>query len=338
MFSLIESKSEIASAQKKLERSFQRDFKTRATKNIGFPGDTLEKTIVITDGKYWYWKSDAKEKGRSNPRYLNWLGLYREGFDLQISVEINTPYEGINGRIAGFFARDSTTRRTYLLHSGRVGGGTKGVSKSEFLVWSSQKLVDVIDSKGKVRKGALVMPIDGIAATRSAQRYVQIIAEFKEAVRAGKTSTKQFRDRVNAFNDYYSEASGRRQGSRKSEIDYISRHGEVVEALHNWRKAKGTSKGRRIVKHSLIDLGIAANNALIEIYEVKTSTARQDVYTAIGQLFVHAPASGCKRTIVLPKREHLAKDLASALRRNNIEAIYFELTENAVTICEAPPR
>ena len=38
MFSLIESKAEIARAQRKLEASFRRDFNRQATKDIGYPG------------------------------------------------------------------------------------------------------------------------------------------------------------------------------------------------------------------------------------------------------------------------------------------------------------
>jgi hypothetical protein len=38
MFSLIESKEEIAKAQRKLEATIRRDSKSKAVKNIGYPG------------------------------------------------------------------------------------------------------------------------------------------------------------------------------------------------------------------------------------------------------------------------------------------------------------
>ena len=50
MFSLIESKAEIAKAERKLEASFRRDFKQKATRNIGYPGGTTFAAQVVTNG------------------------------------------------------------------------------------------------------------------------------------------------------------------------------------------------------------------------------------------------------------------------------------------------
>jgi hypothetical protein len=222
MFTLIESKQEIAKVQRKLEATIRRDFKKKVFKNIGYPGGNLD-ARVLTDGTYWYWSADDNSTDVPNPRRLNWFGLFMADGDLQISVEINTTYEGRNDLVAGFFARDSDTGSIYLLHSGRVGGGTKGVGKSAFLAWSGQRPIDVVDSSGGVREGVLVMPIDGIAATRSAVRYVDTIARFKQAVRAGEMERPEFQRKKKTLDDFYSEARGRRKGRRSGEIDYLVR-------------------------------------------------------------------------------------------------------------------
>ena len=52
MFSLIESKEEIAKAQHRLEAAICRDFKTKAVKNIGYPGGTTFDAKVFTNGSY----------------------------------------------------------------------------------------------------------------------------------------------------------------------------------------------------------------------------------------------------------------------------------------------
>lgn len=332
MFTLIESKEEIAKVQRKMESTIRRDFKKQATKNIGYPGGTNSDATVVTDGTYWYWSSDYNSKDVANPRRLNWFGLYKAEGDLQISVEINTAYEGRNDQIAGFFARDNDTGSIYLLHSGRVGGGTKGVGKSAFLAWSDQRPVDVVDSSGDVREGVLVMPIDGIAASRSAVRYVDIIAHFKLAVRAGDLKTPEFQRKKKELDDFYSEARGRRKGRRSAQIDYLSRHGDVVDALNSWRISKHLPKGARVVKNLLIDMGVAVGRDLVEVFEVKTSTARSDVYGAIGQLMVHGTAADCRRVIVLPHKETIAADLTEAFQRLNIELLRFKLDELKATI------
>ncbi|MGH7381119.1 MAG: hypothetical protein ACREKR_02685 [Candidatus Methylomirabilales bacterium] len=332
MFSLLESKDEIAKAQRKLETSIRRDLNKRATRNIGYPGGMTPDAKVYTDGHYWFWSEDCDDTEETNPRRLNWFGLFREDGDLQISVEINTPYEGRNDRVAGFFARDNDTGSTYLLHSGRVGGGRKGVGKRKFLAWSDQRLRDVVDSSGGILHGVLVMPIEGTATTRSVVRYIDTIARFKQAVRAGETDSREFQRKQKLFDDFYPESRGRRKGKRSGEIDYLSRHGDIVDALYTWRRSRAVQKGCRLVKNALIDLGVAVGRELVEVYEVKSATARSDVYSAIGQLMVHGNAPDCRRVIVLPKGEPIAVDLADALKRLGILLLKFKVDKVKATI------
>ena len=332
MFSFLESKEDIAKAQRKLEATIRRDFKKKAVKNIGYRGGTTYDANVYTNGTYWFWSSDADDSDVPNPRRLNWFGLFQYDFDLQISVEINTPYEGRNDSVAGFFARDNNTGSVYLMHSGRVGGGTKGVGKASFLAWSDQRPINVVDSSGGIREGLLVMPIQGIAATRPAIRYIDIIAKFKLAVREGGMDTPEFQTKKKRLEDFYSESHGRRKGNRSRTIDYLSRHGEIVDALHVWRKSKSIPKGGRLVKNVLIDLGVAVRDELVEVFEVKTSTVRSDLYTAIGQLMVHGKLNKCRKVLVLPQKESIAIDFENALKRLGIELLKFKLDEDKATI------
>jgi len=332
MFSLIESKEEIAKAQRKLEAAIRRDFKTRTVKNIGYPGGTTFDAEIFTNGSYWYWSSDHDGEDIPNPRRLNWFGLFRGNADLQISVEINTAYEGRNDQVAGFFARDNDTSSIYLLHSGRVGGGTKGVGKAPFLAWNNKRPIDVVDSSGGIREGVLVMPIEGVAATRSAVRYVDTIARFKQAVRTGDLASPEFRRKQKELDDFFAESRGRRKGKRSGEIDYLSRHGEVVDALYSWRNSSALPKSGRFIKNVLIDMGVAVKRELVEVFEVKTSVARSDVYAAIGQLMVHGTSYKCRRVMVLPQKDFVAPDLTKALQRLNIELLKFKLDEKAATI------
>jgi len=332
MFSLIESKEEIGTSQRRLEAAIRRDFKASVVKNIGYPGGTTFDAKVFTNGNYWYWSSDHNDADIPNPRRLNWFGLFSEDANLQISVEINTVYEGRNDQVAGFFARDNSTGSIYLLHSGRVGGGTKGVGKAAFLAWSNQRPIEVVDSSGDIREGVLVMPIEGVAATRSAIWYIDTIVSFKQAVRAGDMVTPEFQRKKKELDDFYAESSGRRKGQRSGEIDYLSRHGEVVDALHAWRNSSALPKGGRLVKSVLIDMGVEVGDVLVEVFEVKTSAARSDVYAAIGQLMVQGPSSECRRVMVLPQKEPIASDFKKALKRLNIELLRFKMDEDAVAI------
>ena len=330
MFALLEVKEEIAKAQRKLEATFRREFSKKIVKNIGYPGGTTRNVTVFTNDRYWFWSGD--DKNAPNPRRLNWFGLFRKDVDLQITVEINTVYEGRSNQVAGFFARNNDTGAIYLLHSGGVGGGTKGVGKVEFLALSNQRLEDVADLSGGIREGVLVMPIEGKAASRSAIRYIEDIAHFKQTVRDGAIDTPEFKRKRKEFEEFYAESRGRRKGKRSGEIDYISRHGDVVDALHSWRTSRALPKGSRLVKNVLIDMGVQVGHELVEVFEVKTSTARSDIYVAIGQLMVHGTLEGCRRGLVIPHNKPLASDLKYALRRLDIELLKFKLDGEQATI------
>lgn len=332
MFTLIESREEISKAQHHLELAIRHDFKQKIKKNIGHPGGTVFDAQVQTDGTYWFWSTDHVGKDVISPRRLNWFGLVSDSQSLDISVEFNTVYEGRNDRIASFFARDSETGSIYLMHSGRVGGGTKGVGKENFLAWSNQRLVKVLDSSGKIKESIIVMPITGIAATKPLFRYIDTIAKFKQAVRDGELTSSEFQKKKKEFSDFYSESSGRRQGKRSEEIDYISRHGEIVDALYAWRNSNPLPKKGCLVKNFLIDLGVAIDKNLIEVYEVKTSSKRINIYTAIGQPMVHGVSNKCQRTLVLPHDQKLAQDLQDTLEHLNIKLLTFKLNKKSAII------
>ena len=94
-------------------------------------------------------------------------------------------------------------------------------------------------------------------------------------------------------------------------------------------------KRARLVKNVLIDLGVAVGRRLVEVFEVKTTTARPDVYSAIGQLMVHGTVDDCRRVMVLPHREPIANDLYEALQRLDIELLRFSLDEEKAVIMDA---
>lgn len=332
MLTLLETAKDIAAAQLALEATIRKDLPGRAVKSIGYPGGNISGARLQTDGRFWFLSSDFNNADTPSPRKTNWFGLLEDSSSLDITVEVNTLYRGRGKRVAGFFARDAETGVVYLFHSGRVGGGTKGVGKAAFLAWSQCRLTRVVDSTGKVREGVLVMPVSGKAATRSALRYVQTIADFKVAVRQGEMETPAFKRRLKEWSDYYAESSGRRKGKRSSTFDYISRHGDVVDALKDWRLSQGLPKGARLAKSVLIDLGVSHKRELTEIFEVKTSALRASVYGAIGQLMVHGTTEQCRRTIVLPAGERIAEDIKATFKRLNIELLRFTLDRDKATI------
>ncbi len=130
MFQLVEDKADISECQRQLERMISNALSQILRRDIGFPGETIRNANIQTDGQYWFHTRDQHE---GTPRRINWFGSTKAKGNLHITVEINTPYEGRVGQTSGYFVRDTETGQRFLAHSGRVGGGTAGVGKDEYL-------------------------------------------------------------------------------------------------------------------------------------------------------------------------------------------------------------
>jgi hypothetical protein len=145
-------------------------------------------------------------------------------------------------------------------------------------------------------------------------------------VKRGEMNTPQARAAQRRFGNYFEEFSGKKRRRRIKEIEYISRHGEIVSALQKWRQTT-LKASEKFVKDAYIDLGVQSRDALCELYEVKPSCERQALYTAIGQIIVHddSPNGNRKRFLVLPHDEAVPGDVTQALTPSGFSLIRFEL-------------
>jgi hypothetical protein len=234
MLTLVESTMEKVRAQRALESRLERSWRRREQRVVVWRPDSRQITIHH-NGRYWF-GSVPPNKDDLTPRYWNPLGEYHASGNLQISVELNVPTASNSKRVSGFFAKDSQTGIVYLIHDGGVGGGRKGVGQKAFLAWSDSEPVPVADADGDVRLGIIVAPIDAKDTASDIARFVERTIEFKAAVKRGETNTPQARAAQRRFGDYFDEFSGKKRRRRVKEIEYISRHGDIVRALRKWRQ------------------------------------------------------------------------------------------------------
>ena len=108
----------------------------------------------------------------------------RLGASLSITCEINMPHEGIDLRIAGVFVRDANGR-IYITHSGRVGGGRKGISKSNFwkLYEGDQEIIDISWPNTKKSKAILIGALDDSKLAYRVMEFVNEVRRFKDTKR-----------------------------------------------------------------------------------------------------------------------------------------------------------
>lgn len=100
----------------------------------------------------------------------------------------------------------------------------------------------------------------------------------------------------NYFDEYAGEGHSKDHGGGKRTVE----HGDVVKALEALLRPKGRSQTAQA-----IDLAIVT--AQVDLYEVKTSARITDVYTGVGQLFIHGECISelldlliCRHLVVLP--------------------------------------
>jgi len=197
MLLLVDAADDIAKAQRQLEECMGNVLPTVIIRDVGYPGGGQSNLKLHTDGTQWYYRGDAPDGCK---RTLNWFGFMSKDTSLSITVEINTVPQGRPGQVAGFFARDTDTGLVYLLHSGRVGGGMRGVGKRRFLEWSKEQIREVAHGRGPL-EGLIVTPLSGSGAGRSALNYVGVVAQFKHRARrkgACVTSSDRLRRTANS--------------------------------------------------------------------------------------------------------------------------------------------
>lgn len=331
MLTLVASLKEKNDAHAKLQARLEKAWSNYEMRVVTWRPDSRRITIHH-NGHYWFASFPPNENDLTR-RNWNPFGEYRENGNLQIAVELNVPTDSNSKRVSGFFARDAKSGSVYLMHDGGVRGGQTGVSRRAFLAWSDSELMPVIDGKGDIRPGIVVAPVDARTTATDIARFVQKAIDFKEAVRNGETATPQARSAQRRYDDYFDEFSGKKRRRRVEELEYISRHGDIVKALREWR-LRTIKTHERLFNNTYVDLGIRTRGVTREIYEVKTGCDRQSLYAAIGQVVVHddSPNGDCSRFLVLPKGDPIPDDVTRALARADIALVRFTLQGEKVRI------
>ena len=179
MFSLLVEKVEISAAQNLLQQKLFEQLPQRDnTYVIGFQGDNFEVSDLHADHRIWFLSS------KSGERYWNAFGLadrLKISTSNSITVEINSPFSGENGRVAGLFARGDDGS-IYLLHRGKIGGGKLGIGKQAFLEWSNLTLVTVQRPDGRTFEAILIGKLDSRSLSKDVARFVYAVANFKATI------------------------------------------------------------------------------------------------------------------------------------------------------------
>jgi hypothetical protein len=269
--------------------------------------------------EFWSHLNDTMAKGRYWCCFGTKLGSENESHS--IVVELNPPKSGVDRRTAGLFLTHD--RHVFVGHSGRIGGGRKGIGKRTFLNWYDGPLTEVDWLDGRRDSVIVIGRLGSEELPSQIARFVDRVAAFKSGARLPTTGAGNSGGSDVFFTP---EFRGKVTYKGRQTIDARFSHGHVVDAL-----AKLVGKRVRFGNDRNRDLFcVTKTGAVRALFEVKTGLTTSEVYAGVGQLMVHSAAHGdsVRRFLVLPAEP---KDkLQAALKRLGIGVLKYDLERGRV--------
>lgn len=265
---------------------------------VGYKGGSFEGNVC--------WQGDVGIWLHLDPEFASnryWCAFGTEEAikqsNLSITCEINIPYKSINRRVAAVFACDEEGNR-YICHSGKVGGGRKGIGKTAFLdsFQGGDQIVGLSWPDGVETQSIMIGNIDSKELLAQIAHFVHQVDSFKRAVVTGKKPSPPGRA---VTNDTFSpEFSGEKKSYSPSEIIRSQcNHGTIINALQKKLEDSGM-KACNDSKHDLYVVDDAGHMKIL--FEAKTELSSGSIYSAIGQLMYNGAvqASLPRRVLVVP--------------------------------------
>ncbi|MBI1749673.1 MAG: hypothetical protein HY234_01005 [Acidobacteria bacterium] len=212
-----------------------------------------------------------------------------------IVCEVNPPKENFDRRTAGVLLRDDRGR-IYLGHSGKIGGGRKGIGKSNFLAFYQGELETVRWPDDRTSELIVIGQVDGRQLPTQIAHFVHEVEQFKQdAVRnKGRLPLSKLPASFKA------EFSGRRRsykpkGTVLSECD----HGLLISALAEELEKRNLKYGNDRLRDLFV---VSVRGQLQILFEAKTDLGTASIYGGVGQLMLHGAAQSSvpKRILVVP--------------------------------------
>ena len=266
----------------------------RFQRNIGWPGAHGEFTLQWHKSAGFWVVFGTQEHNRYWCAYGTMDPDSHSSVD--ITCEINPPTEGIDRRCGGIFLKDSGSG-LYLAHSGKVGGGRKGIGKTAFLETYGGETEEIEWPDGVTGEVVILGKIGGKAFLSNLASYIQAVEDFKADAtgRAPKEVTQK-----NPDLGFKPEFEGPRKKYKLTDaIESKCYHGIVVNTLQRELASMGLAAG----SNRNIDLYVEDGKSNItHVFEVKTDQCTTSIYQAVGQVMLHSALvkKAPHRILVLP--------------------------------------
>lgn len=309
MLTVIQDAKNVRACRSKLKQAMSDASTEHRKHHIGYPGGVSPATIYYSK-ELGFWMGLDRRDGQ----YLSPCGLgdpFATGSPAP-HVEINIPVSGINRRRAGCFLRDETGI-LYVGHSGKVGGGKKGIGGKAFRAyypaWS-----DAMSGDHPMQVYVLGR-LDDTNLIKKLVAYTSKSKEFRDKVKAGKIKPHPG-DQVGGKPVFKPEFTGKKHYTTADQVEADQKHGTIVNTLFDHLASAGLDVGNTQARDLYVR---GANGETTVLFEVKPWSNTSSVYACIGQLYFHGGApQSAKLVAVLP-------DTVSKHQRSRLEALCIEL-------------
>jgi hypothetical protein len=224
-FTLLWRKTEVREALAALRRDLSKGAQF-LVRDVGWPGGHGRYRIEWQPA-HRFWTAV-----RSDVKNRHWIAFGTQNpadpkKSLNITCEINPPKEGVNRRCAGAFLRGSDGA-FYLAHSGRVGGGKKGVGQAQFVQFYQRPPELVDEPEGKVRSALVIGKISNAAFLKNLRSFLSSVERFKDAVVGQDIDDQLERDAGRALREGAFEPDNLKESKEKILREVNLRRGQPV--------------------------------------------------------------------------------------------------------------
>jgi len=232
---------------------------------------------------------------------------------LTITCEINPPKEGIDRSVGGAFAK-GPDGKIYVTHNGKIGGGRKRVGKTAFWEKYPEDQADYLNwSDGQLTKAVAIASLDSEEIKSRIAKYVHDIDWIKHDIFRGLERSRVQQTKIPP------EPKGKtKKYFLSAEVERHETHRTVAIDLH----AELKKRGYDVDWDQYSDMYIYDRmGKIIFLFEIKTDSTYQSIYSAIGQLFFHGSSEKPKPKYVAVIPEKPEKYIRKVLNKLDIEIL-----------------
>jgi hypothetical protein len=314
MLKILDNESDIKKAQRQFLKKFEHFIDEKILVKVGHLGASYEKEVSWAS-KQRIWLLSETISGRGS-RYWNAFGTEKpiKSSNVSIICEINFPLSGIDRRIGGAFAKNSSGE-IFVVHRGKIGGGRKGIGKSLFEDnyrggWTSVEDGEIENTVALI--GALKSP----RFVSQVSRFVFEVARLKSLISSRPHQIETSPDDP----EFRKEFAGKKKYKTRKDIKAECDHGLVVNDLAHVLESFGFKVGNDKNR----DLYVVDSHGKIKaIFEIKNDISTTSLYSAVGQLLLNSVSLIKSPRLILTIPKKVSTTLEGKLNKLGIELLIF---------------